>query len=243
MSHPAEQADDPWARWNPDGVRGKGKGKGNKGGKSSSPVDMSASDVRTKIEIKGYIQDWKVWQDQAMSRDEARSWIERVVRYLPEEFKQNIDVKTSIALNNKPHVPILNLQTTGGRLYETKEAISRELHREDLKVNGVETKATVEAFEWQKPIRKAVAVGCGTIARTLDIPEKQLTSNYSTKNLTIFTCLQEVSTWPNGITFRTTASIARADVPRQLPCVRGGRLALRPSTARLALHGLVLTTF
>jgi hypothetical protein len=181
----AAASSDPWHDYL---VNSKGRGRvegggaGSSNGGSATGGDGKAGGkgfVKSKVELKGFVQNWSQWQAESLTRYEAKEFLQKLFSALPDTTMQMVLKENSLGLNNKVHVPVLVIETIPGQAWPVCEQITSFLRGRgnEFHIKGHSLTVVTECAPWRKPTRQAIGRAMGTITKVLGFPKGELTSD------------------------------------------------------------------
>ncbi len=122
--------------------------------------------VRSKVEVKGFIEDWRDKKATALTGDEAVNWVKLLLSYLDEESKSLVKAKESLKANDRVHVYTIVLHVEPASVYVIRDKVAQLLiDKPDLRVRSRILKCTTDSPPWMRPARTAVAKIMGALAK------------------------------------------------------------------------------
>ena len=130
-----------------------------------------------KLEVKGWVKNWEMRDDQMVTKAEALEWWRNMVTALPDDVQPLVDMDKLEQMNNRLMLAKLLVPVKGGQAecWKLRNAVTKIIKEDDINVctmlGGVEPRVNVELPPWKRPLIAAGGKLMGWLERKKEVRE------------------------------------------------------------------------
>lgn len=121
----------------------------------------------SKIDVKGFVKDWKNRTSEGLTQPELQRWMKQVYEAMDEDEKKMLDIEMTEKINNRVINGVATFKLTteaieGRQAWKLKKAIEAAIASKNLSM-GKDLRVVVEPPAWKAPYLKAGGKALGLL--------------------------------------------------------------------------------